>query len=217
MVGTTWLSGRARLAIWAGGGCQAAWWCCLCLLLVGMIDAKSMHFDFLTFEAETAYTTGRITKVVEHVEERTGRADDVRYEHEFSYELSGRELFGRAWSAQPFDKGSVVEVQYVVMSPRNARVLDTTTRPRSGMVLVLGAGAFFACIAWMLGRLTGWQNRVLEIERTLNARPGATWGFLPKLRLDRDGQITSGGSGWLLLAPIACIAVLTLATITVEV
>lgn len=211
------LTGKVRIAIVLGGDCQVAWWCCMCLLFVSMTGARRMHFDFLTFETETALTSGTITDVTQEAMHRPGQADLISYDYAFQYDLDGHPLLGRAHSETVFQKGSVVDVEYVTAEPRKARIVGTTTRRRSGMILVIGAALFFACIAWTLWRINGLPNRSHTIRAHLAASTSrATWGLLPKLRVDRDGQITTRGTAWLLLAPIVSIGLLVLVMLLVE-
>ena len=212
------LTGKVRLALVLGGACQVAWWCSIYILFLSTMAAERIHFDFLTFETETAHTDGMITSGAKDLMQRQGNADSVNYSYSFQYDVAGHTLLGKAYSEQSLDEGSVVDVEYVIAAPRNARVVGTTTRRKSGMVLVIGAALFFACIAWTLWRITGLQSRTQAIRTHLESRaPNATWGLLPKLRVDRSGQITTRGSAWLLLAPIISIALLVMVIILAEV
>lgn len=212
------VTGKVGVALLVGGGNQVAWWLSLALLTISALGAKRMHFDFLTFETETAITAGTITKVQQEVVLQPGTAKTTHFAHDFAYEIDGHELFGRAFCTQALKQGSTVEVEYVIMAPRNARVTGTTTQRTSGMILVIGAALFFFSFAWTLGRVTGWSNRKSTVHSSLAARPAtATWGFLPKLRLNRYGKLTTRGTALLLFAPIVSIALMTLIWVIVDV
>jgi len=211
------LTGRVGLALVLGGTCQLVWWCSICILLLSTIAADQMHFDFLTFETETTHTSGKITSTAKDAIQRQGQNDLVTYSYSFEYDVAGHTLNGRAYSGQSLDEDSVVDVEYVVAAPRNARIVGTTTRQTSGTILVIGAALLFACIAWMLWRIAGLQVRSNLVRNHIASQaPDATWGWLPKLRMNQHGEITTKGATWLLLAPIISIALLAVTMILVE-
>jgi hypothetical protein len=212
------LTDKVGLALVLGGACQIAWWCSICILFLSTMAAERVHFDFLTFETETAHTSGTITSSAKDVMERQGQADLASYSYSFQYNVASHTLLGNAYSEQSLDEDSVVDVEYVIAAPRNARIVGTTTRRRSGIILVIGAALFFACIAWTLWRIAGLQIRIDAIQKHIESRaPNATWGLLPKFRSNQHGLVTTRGTAWLLLAPIISIALLVLALILVEV
>lgn len=181
------------------------------VMLLSTFSAGSMHFDFLTFETETAHTMGTITNVQAHTIRHAGRADTFRYAYVFRYELGGQALAGKAFTKDVLEELGEVDVEYVIAAPRNARIVGTTTRYLSGMTLVIGVALFFACVAWTLTRITGLRSRSDAIRSDLSARaPSTPWGLFPKLRINRDNQIVTWGSTSLLLAPIISLALLSL-------
>jgi hypothetical protein len=212
------LAVKVKLAIVLGGYCQAAWWCCMSIMLLSTFSVGSMHFDFLTFETETAHTMGTITNVQAHTMHHTGRADTLRYAYDFRYELGAQTLSGKAFTTGVLEELSQVDVEYVIAAPRNARIVGTTTRYLSGITLVIGVALFFACVAWTLKRVTGLRGRSEAICSYLAVRsPDTPWGVFPKLRLNRDNQIVTWGSTSLLLAPITSLVLLSLVATFAEV
>ena len=211
------LTSRVGLALALGGACQIVWWCSKCILVLCTMTADQMHFDFLTFETDTAHTSGKLTGTAKEAIQRQGQDDLVTYSYSFEYDVAGHTLNGRAYSEQSLDQDSVVDVEYVVAAPRNARIVGTTTRQTSGTILVIGAALLFACIAWMLWRIAGLQVRSNLIRDHIESQaPDATWGWLPKLRMNQYGEVTTKGAAWLLLAPIISIALLAATMILVE-
>tara|TARA_R110002094_G_scaffold101533_5_gene101490 strand:- start:1642 stop:2322 length:681 start_codon:yes stop_codon:yes gene_type:complete len=212
------LTFKIWLAVVFGGWCQATWWLVMCLMAYCALAAGTLHFDFLTFETETATTVGTITNVEKHVSTPPHRAHSVRYSYTFRYDIGEQTLRGVAHSRKALERDAEVEVEYVLAAPRNARVVGTTTRQTSGMMLVMTLILFFACVAWTLTRITGLRNRVDRIRYQLQQRPLLTpWGVFPKLRLNRDGEIITWGSTSLLFAPVTSLLFLVMATIIVEV
>ena len=210
MVSAPLLSRRARIALILGGWCQA-WWCLAALLLsFGALGAPRTHLDFVTFTAPTATTLGRVLQVIEH--ERSGRYGSwSEYEHRFAFEVDGNAVHATSWSTHPATDGAEVAVEYVLATPGLARIVGMTTAPNQPWVILLGLFLCFAAFAWTLWRVSDVELRAARIrDRLASARPYASYGFLPKVRLDRDGQIVTWSPATLLVCPAVALAALTL-------